>query len=229
MRNSIKVAIGSIVAISLLPAFAEDTDSGIDMDKVSYAMGMDLGSMLKQQDLGITAEQFSLGMKDAMAGTPTMNREEARSILQAFETKMRSKAEVRMNEVGGENLVEGAAFLEANKAKDGVQVTDSGLQYTITEAGEGDSPSATSEVTVHYTGKLLDGSVFDSSVERGEPATFVLNRVIPGWTEGLQLMKPGSKYTFYIPAELAYGDRGAPPRIGPNSTLIFDVELISVQ
>jgi len=214
--------------MTLLPAMAEDTESAVDMNKVSYAMGMDLGSMLKQQDLGISPDQFSKGMKDAMGGTAEMDRTEARDVLQAFEAQMRAKASAQMEAVGGDNEAEGAAFLEANKAKDGVQVTDTGLQYTVTEEGEGDSPAASSEVTVHYTGKLLDGTVFDSSVERGQPATFVLNRVIPGWTEGLQLMKPGGKYTFYIPAGLAYGDRGAPPRIGPNATLIFDVELISI-
>jgi FKBP-type peptidyl-prolyl cis-trans isomerase len=228
MRKHIFAAIGAAAALSLLPASAEEAESKVDMEKVSYAMGMDLGTMLKQQELGISADEFSKGMKEAMAGTATLERDEARVILQAFEQDMRAKAEAKQNEAGANNIAEGAAFLEANKAKEGVQVTETGLQYIVEKEGEGDAPAATSEVTVHYTGKLLDGSVFDSSVERGQPATFTLNRVIPGWTEGLQLMKPGAKYTFYIPSDLAYGDRGAPPRIAPNATLIFDVELISI-
>jgi FKBP-type peptidyl-prolyl cis-trans isomerase len=228
MRNQVLAAIGTAAALSLLSASAQDEESTIDMQKVSYAMGMDLGSMLKQQDIGISADEFSKGMKEAMAGTATMEREEARTVLQSFEQQMRAKAEAKQKEAGSTNAAEGGAFLEANKAKDGINVTESGLQYSVEKEGEGDTPSPTSEVTVHYTGKLLDGTVFDSSVERGQPATFTLNRVIPGWTEGLQLMKPGAKYTFYIPSELAYGDRGAPPRIAPNATLIFDVELISI-
>lgn len=200
-----------------------------EMEKVSYAMGMDLGGMLAQQDLGIDADTFSKGMKDAMAGEPAMSREEARTVLQTFEAEMRSKAEARMEEAAEANVSEGATFLTENAERDEVIVTESGLQYEIIEEGEGDPPTAESTVTVHYTGSLLDGTVFDSSVERGEPATFQLNRVIPGWTEGLQLMAPGASYKFYIPSDLAYGDRGAPPRIGPGATLVFDVELLEVQ
>lgn len=223
-----------------LPVFAEDAPetapetateaaTANPMDQVSYAMGMDLGSMLDQQDLGISADKFYEGMKDAMAGSPKMSPEEAREVLQAFETEIREKSMAKMEEAAENNIEEAAAFLAANAKKEGITVTESGLQYEVIQEGEGDSPSAGSTVTVHYTGKLLDDSVFDSSVERGEPATFPLNRVIPGWTEGLQLMSPGAKYRFYIPADLAYGERGAPPRIGPNAALIFDVELLEIQ
>lgn len=221
-------ALGTAAAFSLLSVSAEEAQPEVDMQKVSYAMGMDLGNMLKQQDLGVSADEFSKGMKEAMDGNAAMTPEEARKVLQTFEQKMRAKAEAERDKAANVNSEEGKAFLEANKEKEGIKVTESGLQYKVNSQGKGDSPSATSEVTVHYTGKLLDGSVFDSSVERGQPATFPLNGVIPGWTEGLQLMKPGAKYTFFIPSELAYGTRGAPPRIAPNATLIFEVELISV-
>lgn len=223
-----KYIIGMTIVALANFAVAQDEEMG-EMDKVSYAMGMDLGGMLSQQDLGIDADKFSEGMKDAMSGETKLTREEAREALRQFEQEMRAKAEERMKEQAVGNISEGADFLEANAAKEGVMTTDTGLQYTVVEEGEGDSPAATDTVTVHYTGALIDGTVFDSSVERGEPATFKLNQVIPGWTEGLQLMTPGAKYKFFIPSNLAYGDRGAPPRIGPGAALVFDVELIEVQ
>ncbi|NRB70265.1 MAG: FKBP-type peptidyl-prolyl cis-trans isomerase, partial [Vibrio sp.] len=135
----------------------------------------------------------------------------------------------RKNVLGSKAAKEGKAFLEENAKKDGVKVTESGLQYEVIEAGEGDSPSEDDIVEVHYEGTLVNGEVFDSSYERGEPTVFPLNRVIPGWTEGLQLMKEGAKYRFVIPAELAYGDREVGGQIPPNSTLIFTVELLDVK
>ena len=141
---------------------------------------------------------------------------------------MQEKQATKMEEMKGKNVEEGKAFLEANKAKEGVVTTESGLQYKVIEAGEGDKPGPTARVTVNYAGKLLDGTEFDSSYKRGEPATFGLNQVIPGWTEGLQLMSPGSKFEFWIPSDIAYGERG-PPAIGPNATLNFVVELLSVE
>lgn len=150
-----------------------------------------------------------------------MNPEEAQKLIQDYLNDLQSKAEEAAK-------AEGKKFLEENKKDAKVQETASGLQYVVEKEGTGAQPTAEDEVTVHYTGRLLDGTVFDSSVNRGEPATFPLNRVIPGWTEGVQLMKEGAKYTFFIPSDLAYGPQGIPGAIPPHSTLIFDVELIKV-
>ncbi len=136
--------------------------------------------------------------------------------------------EKEMTEMAGKNLTEGEAFLAANKAKEGVKTLESGLQYKVLTPGEGKSPKATDKVTVHYRGTLLDGTEFDSSHKRGEPAVFQVDQVIPGWTEALKLMKPGAKWELYIPAKLAYGERGAGQKIAPNATLVFEVELLKV-
>lgn len=152
---------------------------------------------------------------------PEVKPDEAQQVINAYLQELEAKATKVAKETG-------AKFLEENAKNEGVKVTASGLQYTVEKEGTGESPKATDEVTVHYTGRLLDGTVFDSSVSRGEPATFPLNRVIPGWTEGVQLMKEGGKYMFFIPSELAYGAQGIPGAIPPHSTLIFEVELIKV-
>lgn len=193
------------------------------MDKMSYAWGLAMGSQLKGMGVKeLNADDFKNAVKVAFdGGTPEITHEEAQKLIQEYLTDLQKKAESATREVGEK-------FLAENKKKEGVKVTASGLQYIVDKEGEGASPTATDEVTVHYTGKLLDGTVFDSSVSRGEPATFPLNRVIPGWTEGVQLMKEGAKYTFFIPSDLAYGAQGIPNAIPPHSTLIFDVELIKV-
>lgn len=152
---------------------------------------------------------------------PALPMEEAQKIINEYLRELEAKATAKAKEVG-------AKFLEENAKNEGVKVTESGLQFVVEKEGTGIQPTAEDEVTVHYTGRLLDGTVFDSSVTRGEPATFPLNRVIPGWTEGVQLMKEGGKYTFFIPSELAYGAQGVPNAIPPHSTLIFEVELIKV-
>lgn len=152
---------------------------------------------------------------------PALPMEEAQKIINEYLRELEAKATAQAKEVG-------AKFLEENAKNEGVKVTESGLQFVVEKEGTGIQPTAEDEVTVHYTGRLLDGTVFDSSVTRGEPATFPLNRVIPGWTEGVQLMKEGGKYTFFIPSELAYGAHGVPNAIPPHSTLIFEVELIKV-
>ena len=194
------------------------------MDKLSYAWGMAMGQQLKGMGVShINKEDFDEALHAAFEGKETkLTPEEAQKVLQEYLQELNKKNEAIAREAGDK-------FLEANRKNPGVHVTDSGLQYVVEKEGSGKQPSATSEVTVHYTGKLLDGTVFDSSINRGEPATFPLNRVIPGWTEGLQLMKEGAKYTFFIPSDLAYGPNGIPNVIPPHSTLIFDVELISVK
>ncbi len=198
-------------------------------DSISYALGVDVGNSFNQIGLEISSEALYKGVADAIEDKVAISDEEKEALLRALNQDAQ-QAQMQKQEVQGkENEEKGKAFLAENQQKEGIQVTETGLQYEVIQAGTGDTPKATDEVTVHYTGKLLNGEVFDSSVERGTPATFQLNRVIPGWTEGLQLMNKGSKYTLYIPAELGYGPMGSPPKIGPNETLIFEVELLDIK
>jgi len=193
------------------------------MDKLSYAWGMAMGQQLR--GMGVKAldfDAFTLGLKIAFeGGEPEIPVEEAQRLINEYLQDLQKKSEEAARAAGEK-------FLAENASREGVKVTSSGLQYVIDKEGEGATPTAEDEVTVHYTGRLLDGTVFDSSVSRGEPATFPLNRVIPGWTEGVQLMKEGGKYTFFIPSDLAYGPQGVPNAIPPHSTLIFEVELLKV-
>ena len=194
------------------------------MDKLSYAWGMAMGQELKGMGVkDLNKEDFDEAVHASFECRKTeMTPEEAQKVLQEYLQELNKKNEAIAREAGDK-------FLEANRKNPDVHVTESGLQYVMEKEGTGKQPTATSEVTVHYTGKLLDGTVFDSSINRGEPATFPLNRVIPGWTEGLQLMKEGGKCTFFIPSDLAYGPNGIPNVIPPHSTLIFDVELLTVK
>lgn len=193
------------------------------MDKLSYAWGLAMGKQLQAMGVkDLNSDDFKDGVKVAFdGGEPALPLEEAQKLINEYLEDLAKKAEATAREAGEK-------FLEENKKNAEVKETASGLQYVVEKEGEGAQPTAEDEVTVHYTGKLLDGTVFDSSVNRGEPATFPLNRVIPGWTEGVQLMKEGAKYTFFIPSDLAYGAQGVPQVIPPHSTLIFDVELIKV-
>lgn len=193
------------------------------MDKLSYAWGIALGQQLRAMGVSnLDKAEFDEGVHAAFDGKETkISPEEANKLIQEYLQELTEKKAAEIKSVGEK-------FLAENKKKENVKETASGLQYIVDKEGTGAQPTATDEVTVHYTGKLLDGTVFDSSVNRGEPATFPLNRVIPGWTEGVQLMKEGAKYTFFIPSDLAYGPQGVPNAIPPHSTLIFDVELIKV-
>ncbi len=194
------------------------------MDKLSYAWGLAMGKQLQAMGMKeINYDSFKDGVKVAYdGGTEVMTPEEAQKIITEYLEELEKKASAAAREAG-------AKYLADNKAANPeIKETASGLQYLVVKEGEGAQPTAEDEVTVHYTGKLTDGTVFDSSVNRGEPATFPLNRVIPGWTEGVQLMKEGAKYTFFIPSDLAYGPQGIPNVIPPHSTLVFDVELIKV-
>lgn len=190
--------------------------------KISYALGANYGAMVKRDGVTIDANAFVQGLQDAVAGKNQFTDAEMQEIFQMFQEDMQA----RQNAAANEAKAAGVKFLEENKKNPNVKTTASGLQYTVNQEGKGEHPTATSTVTVHYTGKLIDGTVFDSSVERGEPISFGLNQVIKGWTEGLQLMTPGSKYTFFIPSELGYGEQGAGGMIPGGATLIFDVELI---
>ncbi len=193
------------------------------MDKLSYAWGLAMGMQLKGMGINeLEFDSFMDGVKVSFdGGTPEISPEEAQKLINDYLEELQNKATAAAK-------AEAQVFLDENAAKEGVKVTASGLQYKVLKEGEGIRPTAEDEVTVHYTGKLLNGTVFDSSVSRGEPATFPLNRVIPGWTEGVQLMNEGAKYEFFIPSDLAYGPQGIPNVIPPHSTLIFEVELIKV-
>ena len=207
---------------------AEDTLE-TDKDKISYVIGLQIAGSLVQIKDEVDLKVLVRGMETGLAGTePAISQEEAMAVQQAFSERLQAKQAAAQQEAATKNRTEGEAFLAANKSKAGVKTTESGLQYQVVTEGTGPRPAATDTVKVHYTGTLLDGTKFDSSVDRGEPAQFALNAVIPGWTEALQLMPVGSKYTLWLPSELAYGDRGTPGPIGPNSTLVFEVELLEI-
>lgn len=193
------------------------------MDKTSYALGMSIGAQLQQMGAtGINADDFAQAIKDMFAGNPQLTESEAQYTVQTFFQK---KAE----ESAKAAKAEGEAFLAANAKKEGVVTLPSGLQYQVLREGNGAKPKATDTVECHYEGTLINGQVFDSSYQRGETATFGLNQVIKGWTEGVQLMQEGAKYRFFIPYDLAYGDSGAGQLIPPYAALIFDVELVKIK
>ena len=199
-------------------------------DKVSYALGMNMAKNLQRQSLDIEPDVVSRGLKDVLAGGKTLlTEDEARATLTTLQNDMRAKQQEKVQQVGQANKKEGEDFLAANKGKDGVVALPSGLQYKILKQGAGPKPSAGDSVVCNYRGTLINGTEFDSSYKRGEPATFPVGGVIKGWTEALQLMPVGSKWQLFIPPDLAYGERGAGADIGPNSTLIFEVELLSIQ
>ena len=203
-------------------------------DKVSYLIGVDMGRKMRaefdKQSIDVDPAVLAKGVKDALAGGNILLTDaELQEIRTALQSDIAAKNMERVKALAEKNKKDGDAFLTENRKKDGVKTTDSGLQYKVITVGTGKSPKATDKVTVNYRGTLVDGNEFDSSYKRGEPVTFSLNQVIKGWTEGIQLMKEGSKFTFFIPSELAYGERGTPGGpIGPNAVLIFEVELLSI-
>ena len=199
-----------------------------EKDKFSYALGMNLGANLHRQSVPVDPDLLVRGLKDSLAGGQTLlTEEEARAALTEMQTQIRKEMQEKMQAQAESNKKEGEAFLAANKAKQGVVTLPSGLQYKILQAGTGLKPTASDSVTVHYRGTLINGTEFDSSYKRGQPATFRVTGVIKGWTEALELMPVGSKWQLFIPPDLAYGERG-PAEIGPDSTLIFEVELIKI-
>ena len=196
--------------------------------RLSYALGINIAEYLRGMPMEPDLDLVVMGLRDLFAKAPKMSQEEYSNTMQLCQQKMRAAAQEKAAAVAAKMKAEGEAFLAENGKKPGVKTTASGLQYEVLAEGTGKQPVAADTVRVHYTGKLLDGTVFDSSVERGEPAEFGLTQVIAGWTEGLQLMKTGSKFRFFIPADLAYGEHGAGGSIPPQATLIFDVELLAV-
>lgn len=216
------------VFFSSQPMNAEETKKPESLtERVSYAYGLMIARQLGERGVEIDIEQFVAAFHTVKAGgEPVLSEDE---VAAAFDESQKQVDEKNATGPDRENLEAGKKFLEENAKKDGVKVTGSGLQYEVIEAGDGKKPAATDTVTVHYHGTLIDGTVFDSSVERGEPTSFPLNRVIPGWTEGVQLMPLGAKYRFTIPYHLAYGERGAGADIKPYSALVFEVELLEIE
>jgi FKBP-type peptidyl-prolyl cis-trans isomerase FklB len=200
-----------------------------DKEKISYAIGASMGQSISDISDEIDLSMLQKGMKDRIDGKEMLvSNEEAQPLLQAFTEKLRAQSQEKMAMLTQKNLDAGHAYLEENKTKEGVAVTESGLQYIVLKEGEGKSPGESDRVRVNYRGTKLDGTEFDSSYTRGEPVTFRADQVIAGWTEGLQLMKEGGKYRLFIPSDLGYGANGAGQTIGPNEVLIFDIELLEV-
>jgi FKBP-type peptidyl-prolyl cis-trans isomerase FklB len=199
-------------------------------DKVSYSIGMEMGKNLKMQSIDIDADILAKGIHDAFSGGKALlTDQEVRETMTAFQKELMAKQEELLKKLGEKNKGEGEAFLAENKKKEGVKTLASGLQYQVIKAGNGKKPTPSDTVTTHYRGTLIDGTEFDSSYRRGQPATFPVRGVVPGWTEALQLMEVGAKWQLFIPPNLAYGERGAGRNIGPNATLIFEIELISIE
>jgi FKBP-type peptidyl-prolyl cis-trans isomerase FklB len=229
----LKIGLATLAGVGLvsLGVLAQNTSTLKDQDdKISYSIGLNVGSSLKRQTqsqgLNIKPEVLAAGVKDALSDSkPLLTEQEVHEVLSSLQRGLAEK----QSEVGDKNKKAGDAFLAANKAKPGVKTLPSGLQYQVLTEGKGPKPKATDSVKANYKGTLIDGTVFDSSEQHGGPATFPLNGVIKGWTEALQLMPVGSKWRLFIPADLAYGESGAGNLIGPNSTLVFEVELLGIE
>lgn len=229
----IKVLMSAVLGLGIIAGnlYAAEAPALKDnRDKVSYSIGTDIGNNLKKQPIDINPDILVQGIKDAFSGsTPLMTENEMKDTMNNLRKDLAAKQAEEAKKVGEKNKKEGEAFLEENKKKEGVTTLPSGLQYKVLTAGSGAKPKVTDTVTVNYRGTLIDGTEFDSSYKRGQPATFPLNGVIKGWTEALQLMPVGAKWQLFIPSGLAYGETGAGQKIGPGSTLIFEVELISIK
>ncbi len=224
------VALFCIMLLANAGYAAKVTVLKTEKDRISYGIGMDIGESMKRQSIDINPDVLAQGIKDVFSGGKLLlTEEELRNTMENFNKDMMAKQKIQMQELSDKNKKEGEAFLAENKKKEGVVSLPSGLQYKVIKEGEGNIPKATDTVTVHYRGSLIDGTEFDSSYGRGEPIIFPVKGVIPGWSEALQLMKTGSKWQLFIPSNLAYGERGKGGIIGPNATLVFDVELLSIK
>ena len=200
------------------------------IDKASYGIGLNIGRGMKSDGLEINVDFLIQGVLDAMEGKePQLTEAELREAFAVVQKELQARQAEKAKSASDRNKKEGDAFLAANKKKQGITTLESGLQYTVLKSGKGPSPKATDQVRTHYHGTLIDGKVFDSSVDRGEPVTFPVNGVIKGWTEALQLMKVGDKWRVFVPSALAYGERGAGAEIGPNAVLVFEIELLGIE
>jgi len=227
LRFMVVLCCALLVAASALAG--EKVELKTQKDKASYAIGLDMGNSLKRNSIEVNTDILVKGIKDALSGGKLlMTDQEMKETIATLQKELQAKQQEKTKELAEKNKKEGEAFLAGNKKKDGVITLASGLQYKIIKNGEGKLPKADDSVTVNYRGTLIDGTEFDSSYKRSQPATFQVNGVIPGWTEALQLMKEGSKWQLFIPANLAYGERGAGRDIGPNAVLIFEVGLIKI-
>ena len=229
LMKTLSIALSALIICSV--AFAEDKPALKDSkDKVSYSIGLDIGTTLKKQKIDVNPDALSAGVRDAVTGAkPQMTDDQIKETMTTFSKELSEKQATASREASTKNAAVGEKFLADNKSKPGVKTTASGLQYKVLKEGSGPSPKETDTVVTNYRGTLIDGTEFDSSYKRNEPATFQVNRVIKGWTEALQLMKKGAKYQLFIPAGLAYGPQGAGAEIGPNATLIFEVELVDIK
>jgi len=226
-----KYFVSAVVGLYLvMPAMSQAAPPASFEEKISYSMGFEVGNYFKGAGGDIQQEFLVKGIEDAYKGaTPLLTQEEMVAIQKEFALKMQAEQKAKMEEMKAKNLAAGVTYLEENKKKDGVVVTESGLQYQILKQGVGENAKPTDKVTVEYAGTLIDGTEFDSTKQHGKPAQFQVDQVIKGWGEALQLMNPGTKLHLVIPAELAYGENGAAPKIQPNAVLVFDVELISIE
>lgn len=229
-NSKIGLLIAGILFLTVSAHAAEETVLKTKQDKISYGIGVSVGKNFIQQGIEIDLDMTIKGLKDSFSGGKLLlSDEELRTILNAYQVELRQKQALARKTAGENNMKDGEAFLAENKKKEGVVTLPSGLQYKIIKAGEGKKPVETDMVECQYRGTFINGKEFDSSYNTGKPAVFKLSGVIAGWTEALKLMPVGSKWQLFIPSKLAYGERGAGNQIGPNETLIFDVELIAIK
>ena len=234
MKRIIALVVVSVFCVPAMLSAAEKPKAAGTMttfqEKLSYSMGLDVGTYFKGMGDDILLDNLLKGINDAFAGAnPQMTKEEIAAVQKEFAEKMQARQAEKMKTMLAKNKKAGQEYLDTNKKKKGVTVTKSGLQYEVVKKGDGPLPKATDTVKVDYIGTLADGTEFDNSIKRGEPAVFGVGQVIPGWSEALQLMNVGSKFRIVIPADLAYGDNGAPPVIEPGSVLVFEVDLRSIE
>jgi FKBP-type peptidyl-prolyl cis-trans isomerase FklB len=230
MKGRLAMAMCAAVALSGAAFAADAPELKGDKERLSYSIGMDIGGNLKRQSVEVDPDLLAKGIKDSYGGGKTLlTEDEARQAITNFQQALMAKKAEAMRILAEKNKADGEKFLAENAKKEGVKTLASGLQYKEIAPGTGKSPKTSDTVTTHYKGTLVDGTEFDSSYKRGEPATFPVSGVIPGWTEALQLMKEGAKWQLFVPSGLAYGEQGAGQVIGPNATLIFEVELISIK
>jgi len=226
--------IGLVTLLSACNQQATAKDESVKLDnqtnKASYSIGVQMGTQMAPLKDMLNQDAIIMGFKDTISGTEAkLSAEEMQTVMQGFQKTIMEKQQAEKSAASANNAAEGEKFLADNKVKDGIKTTASGLQYKVITAGTGATPKATDTVVTHYSGTLINGKVFDSSYKRNSPATFPVNGVIKGWTEALQLMKVGAKWQLFIPADLAYGERGAGANIGPNQVLIFEIELLEIK
>lgn len=230
MKRRLAMAMFAVVAISGASFAADDPALKSDKEKLSYSIGMDIGGNMKRGAIDVDPDRLAKGLKDSYGGGKTdLTEDEARQAITTYQKARTAKLAEEKLKLGERNKAEGEKFLAENAKKEGVTTLPSGLQYKVIAPGTGKSPKSTDTVTTQYKGTLIDGTEFDSSYKTGQPATFPVSGVVPGWIEALQLMKEGAKWQLFVPSNLAYGERGAGRDIGPNATLIFEVELISIK